>query len=440
MKGLLLQGSFARLRFATAAILVLWAAVWWVSRSEPPPLALPPPPAQSGLPAIASGGLVPVAASGQRTPIGGLFDRFDVAAQPIVAPVNASGQVAFYASILRNKATEGLFLARGGQIVKAAAAGDPVPGGGMLSEFAKHPMPALNDAGAIAFGAAITGGRGGEGVFLAKDGGLTAIALAGGDAPGVVGGTFVEFDAPALNNNDEVVFVAIVRHGRETSQVLYLRSDGRLRKLLAEGDPLPGGGKFDKFGLPSINNRGVVAFPASLDHAPDPGGIFVTGTRDLKLLARVGGPAPDGRTMVRFSEHVAIDDDDTIAFGAQLGLGKAAVEAVMTVDTTGLTLVAAGGGDAPGGGRFSGFGPWPAVGPAGRIVFIASVEDGPGPLGIYAGRAGTLSRLASSGGPLGGFAINSVTSASANGGVTFATMDDAAAGGHRIYYLGPERR
>jgi hypothetical protein len=446
--GLLLRGAAVRMRPACLISLLLWAAVLWAVFSQPvPPGADDPSPPP--LPALRQ-----IVASGQPTPIGGTFDRFDVSAQPIVAPVNANGQVAFYATILRNRATEGIFIAGAGGIRKAAAVGDNVPDGGLLSEFARHPMPALNDSGTVAFGAAITSAHAGEGVFTAKDGAVKAIAVAGGDAPGVVGGTFVEFDAPALNNRDEVVFVATVRHGRETFEALYLLSNGRLRKLLAEGDPFVGGGRFGKFGLPAINNRGVVAFPVTLDHGPALGGIFVTGTRDLKMLAGAGSLAPDGKMMVRFSEKVSIDDDDNVAYGVQLGIGKAATEAVMSVNTSGLTMIAQAGDAAPGGGRFSGFGPWPGAGPVGRVAFVAAVEDGSGPIGIYAWQGGTLTQVVMSGQKMPGekmpgeemagagvvppFAINAVTSAGANGGVTFASMSDIeTTGGSRIYYYGP---
>jgi len=284
----------------------------------------------------------------------------------------------------------------------------------------------------------------GEGIFIAKDGVLKPIALAGGDALGVVGGTFADFDVPALNNRDEVVFVATVRHGRETFEALYLFSNGRLRKLLAEGDLYLGGGHFAKFGLPAINNRGVVAVPVTLDHGPAVAGIFVTGTRDLKMLVGAGSLAPDGQMMVRFSERLAIDDNDDVAFGAQLGTSRALTEAVMKVNTSGLTVVAKAGDPAPAGGVFSGFGPWPTSGPPGRVAFIAAVDGGPGPIGIYAWQAGTLSRIVmageklAEGGVLPQFAINSVTSAGNNGGVTFATMGDTeTGGGSRIYYFGP---
>jgi hypothetical protein len=441
LRGLLLTGALARLQVGVAASLVLWACVLWACLSHPvPPEAdKPPPPAPPALRRIVG--------TGQPTPIGGTFDRFDVASQPIVAPVNANGQVAFYATILRNRATEGIFITRGGRLAKLAAVGDSVPGGGVLTQFAKHPMPSLNDSGTVVFGAAVSSAQAAEGVFMVKDDTLSVIAVVGANAPGVVGGTFAEFDTPSLNNRDEVAFVATVRHGRETFQALYLYGNGRLRKLLAEGDPYLGGGFFDQFGLPAINNRGVIALPVTLDHGPVLGGIFVTGTRDLKMLVGAGAAAPDGRMILRFSERLAIDDDDNIAFGAHLGSGTNRSEAVMKVNTSGLTLVTAAGDAAPGGGRFAGFGEWPSIAPAGRVAFVAAIDDGPAPIGIFAWQAGTLGRLVLVGDKLPDgemlppFALNPVTSAGTNGGVSFATMGNSEpGGGSRIYYFGPPPR
>src|SRR5579872_1420971 len=267
--GPLLASARSRLTMAAAAIVCLWIAVLWASLSEPARKAAAPPPA----PVVQT--LRLVVASGQAAPGGGSFDRFDVGSQPIVAPVNSRGQVAFYASVARAKAAEGIFLSTASGITKAAAVGDAVPGGGVLSEFARHPLPALNDAGKIAFGASVAGARASEGIFLAAEGRLKAIALSGTDAPGVRNGTVVEFDAPVLNNRDEIAFVGTVRQGRERRQVLYLYSGGVLRKLVAGGDPAPrGGGTFDRFGLPAINNKGLVVFPAVVEHGAILGGIF----------------------------------------------------------------------------------------------------------------------------------------------------------------------
>ena len=93
------------------------------------------------------GALRAVVRSGVAAPGGGRFDRFDVTSQPVAAPVNAHGQVAFYATVLRAPAREGIFLAKGGHVTKVAAFGDSLAGGGTLAEFGAHPLPSLNSGG-----------------------------------------------------------------------------------------------------------------------------------------------------------------------------------------------------------------------------------------------------------------------------------------------------
>src|SRR5436305_4099833 len=154
---MLLVSVWWRLLAAGIAVAGLWAAVLWVAPSTPS-ISSAEPPVRVGsprvvVPVLASGDLRAVVRSGFPAPGGGRFDRFDVTAQPIVAPVNARGQVAFYATVQRSPAREGIFLAEGGQVAKLAAVGDSVPGGGTLAEFGAHPLPALNAAGHAAVGA-----------------------------------------------------------------------------------------------------------------------------------------------------------------------------------------------------------------------------------------------------------------------------------------------
>ena len=71
-------------------------------------------------------------------------------------------------------------------------------------------------------------------------------------------GMLVGFDAPALNDNDEMAFVATVRRGRDTLDVLYFWNGRRLQRVVAEGDLLLRiGGTMDKIGEPALNNSGV---------------------------------------------------------------------------------------------------------------------------------------------------------------------------------------
>jgi hypothetical protein len=401
------------------------------------------PPA--AVPAYATGTLRAVIQSGAPAPGGGRFDRFDVTAHPIAAPVNAHGQVAFYATVLHGPAREGIFLADAGQVTKVAAFGDSLPGGGTLAEFGAHPLPALNNAGHVAFAAQVAGGRATEGIFLAGADGLQAIALAGDDAPGVPAGVLVGFDAPALNDNDELAFVASVRRERDLLDVLYYWNGRRLQRLVAERELLLRiGGTMDQIGDPALNNSGVVAFPAAIFKGPALGGIFVAGARPLRLLVRAGDQTPDGAMILRFSERVAIDEAGEIAFGAHLGKNGATREAVLRTGMEGLTEVAVDGAPAPGGGRYAGFGPWPTVGPGAVTAFIAALDAGPGPLAAFAGALGDVQRVAimgetlPQGGTVGRFALNTVAVAGPDGALTFATVAQEKGERNAIYCRCPE--
>jgi len=441
---MLLAAAWRRLLVAGVAVAGLWAAVLWVAPSAPststaqPSLRMPAQPTNVRVPE--EGALRAVVRSGVAAPGGGRFDRFDVASQPVAAPVNAHGQVAFYATVLRAPAREGIFLAEGGHVTKVAAFGDSLPGGGRLAEFGAHPLPSLNSAGHVAFGAQVAGGRATEGVFLAGAQGLRAIALAGDDAPGIPGGVLVGFHAPALNDNDELAFVAGVRRGRDTLDVLYFWNGQRLQRLVAEGDRLLRiGGTMDKIGEPALSNGGVIAFAATIFKGPVLGGIFVAGARDLRLLVGAGDQTPGGATILRFSERVAIDDEDGIAFGTYLGEDGVAREAIMRVGPEGLAEIAVEGAPAPGGGRYAGFGPWPTVGPGGATAFIAALDGGPGPLAAFAGTTGAIKRVATMGETLpqgeaiGRFALNAVAEAGPGGALTFATVAQERGEPNAIY-------
>ena len=449
---MLLAAAWRRLLVAGAAVAGLWAAVLWVAPSTPSTAPAQPSARVTAQPAAVAvsetGALRAVVRSGLAAPGGGRFDRFDVASQPIVAPVNARGQVAFYATVLHAPARDGIFLAERGHVTKVAAFGEDLPGGGTLAGFGAHPLPALNNTGHVAFGANVAGGRATEGIFLAGADGLQAIALAGDDAPGVPLGVLVGFNAPALNDNDELAFVADVRRGRDMLDVLYFWNGRRLQRLVAEGDRLLRiGGALDKIGEPALNNSGVIAFPAAIFKGPALGGIFVAGARDLRLLVGTGDQAPGGAMILRFSERVAIDDEDGIAFGTHLGKDGLTREAVLRAGPEGLAELAVEGAPAPGGGRYAGFGPWPTVGPDGMTAFIAALDGGPGPLAAFAGATGDIRRVATMGETLpqgesiGRFALNAVAVAGPGGALTFATVAQEE-GKHNAIYCrcpGPAR-
>ena len=139
---------------------------------------------------------------------------------------------------------------------------------------------------------------------------------------------------------------------------------------------------------------------------------------------------------------VAIDDEDDVAFVAHLGSGVSS-EALLVANASGLTQLATVGESAPGGGRFSAFGPWPNFGSSGKVAFVAAIDDGPGPLRDLSETPGAIGRVAmvgdrlAKGGVLPAFALDSVTSVSSSGGLTLATMANTESGQNGIYYYGP---
>jgi hypothetical protein len=77
------------------------------------------------------------------------------------------------------------------------------------------------------------------------------------------------------------------------------------------------------------------------------------------------------------------------------------------------------------------------------VTFVAAVDNGPGPLGLYVRQADMLRRIVMtgerlpSGNTVAGFALNPVATSGPNGGVTFATLAEPEIGQTGIYYFGP---
>src|SRR5262245_43410359 len=390
-------------------------------------------------PGVAHGGpLRTIVASGDRAPGGGTFERFGIESQPVVAPPNRAGDVAFFATVLRGAGSEGIFLASAHGIRKVVTEGDRAPGGGSLSGLGRHPIPAINGQGDVAFAAAVSQGRTVEGIFLASKGALRAVAVAGEPAPGVPSGTLASLDFPALNDRGDVAFLATVRRGRETVEAIYLRAGGRLRKLVAQEDPAPAGGTFAAFGAPALSNAGTVAFAAVVEGRGVPGGVFAIAGDRLRMLAGAGEPAPLGGIFAKFSERVSINDADAVAFTALLKDAPARA-AIFLATGARLEKLAALGEPAPAGGAFASFGFWPALS-ASAVAFTASVDPGPPPTAVYVtGTTGTTAIAAigdrlPDGGVLTSFGLYPTVTMGPGGHLTFATARTATGEGRDAIY------
>jgi hypothetical protein len=386
-----------------------------------------------------------VVGAGQAAPGGGTFERFSIESLPVLAPVNSRGQVAFFATVLRGRASEGLFLASAARVVRLAIGGDAAPGGGTFSGFGKHPIPALNEAGDVAFAAAVAGGKTVEGIFVATQGRLRAVALSGAPAPGVAAGTLASVDTPALNDQGHVAFLATVRRGRETVEAVYVAAGGKLRKVVAQGDAAPAGGAFAGFGTPVLNNKGVVAFAAVVEGRAVPGGVFVAEGEKIRMLVGAGDETPVGGIFAKFSERVALNDAGAVVFNGLLKSAPVA-GAIFSADRSGVRRVVALGDEAPGGGVFSNFGLWPTVNAAGAVGFTAAVDGGPIQIGVFAGPAGAIQRVAAigdllpEGGTLASFGLYPLAAMSPRGGVSFSVAPTATGEGAEGIYVAPPPR
>jgi hypothetical protein len=375
-----------------------------------------------------------VARTGDAAPGGGTFDRFGQESLPVIAPINARGDVAFFATLSHGAADEGIFLQRGDRILTVAREGDRVPGAGRLSGFGKHPTPALNDAGTVVFAAAVAGGRAVEGIFAWSAGRLRPIAITGSPAPGIPSGVLAALDVPAVNGRGDVVFLATVRRGRESVDAILISAGGALRKIVAQGDPAPAGGAFGAFGPPVINGRGAVAFAAVVEGKAVPGGIFIATGDRIQMLVGAGEDTPIGGIFAKFSERIALSDAGVIAFHGMLKSAPSDA-AIFAVEDGRPRVISRLGDSAPGGGTISHFGLWPAVGPGGAIAFAASIDGGPSPVVILMADGSRLTRVVGVGDTLpGGDRIASLTlfpvvSVGPRGHVTFAVAPTATGEG-----------
>jgi hypothetical protein len=381
-----------------------------------------------------------VAATGDAVPGGGVFDRFGAESMPIVAPVNARGDVAFFATLGRANSDEAFFLWSRGRVIALAREGDRVPGVGRLSGFGKHPAPGLGDDGAVVFAAAIAEGRAVEGIFVAQNGRVRAVALSGAAAPSIASGVLAALDAPAINAKGDIAFLASVRRGRESLDAILLSTRGQLRKIVAQGDPAPAGGTFAAFGPPTLNRNGALAFGAAVEGRAVPGGIFVWSAGQLRMVLGAGDDTPIGGIFAKFSERLGFSDGGTIVFHGLLKLAPVAA-AIFAIEDGRPRAVAQLGQQAPGGGRFSNFGLWPAMSATGVIAFAAAVDDGPSPvIVVRTGREG-LHRVVGVGDQLpDGARIASLTllpvvSVGAAGAVSFAVAPTASGGGPEGIFL-----
>jgi len=210
-----------------------------------------------------------------------------------------------------------------------------------------------------------------------------------------------------------------------------------LRLIAAAGTPAPGAGSYDRFGLEMksvtapVNSRGDVAFFAKLIRGSADEGLFLWRDGRAALVAAVGGQVPGGGTIASFTERPApaLNADGTVAFAATVEGGRTS-EAVLTWSGGKLATLAQSGARAPGvaGAAFFDMAP-PALNDTGSAAFLATLRRGRETLdAIYLAAKGQLVKVAAAGDPApggGSFAALAAPALNAGGAVAFAAVVDA---------------
>jgi parallel beta-helix repeat protein len=248
-----------------------------------------------------------VVAVGDPTPLGdgSTFTAIDL---PAAA---ATGRIAFRASDSAGR--QGLFMVADNVLKRVVLKGDSHPA---IGAFVSFGAPALADDGAIAF--FVSGGGTKKGILIAApDGTLAPIATVGGLAPG---GTFTAVDQPTIGADGVVVFRGTVKAGQTSGRGIFVWRTGQITRLVAEGDPAPGGGVYKTFGGPAVGPGGAVAFRATLSA---PAEALVVVTDAARAVAAAGDPAFVGHFCPAVGGQICFGDPafgphGELAFSARL--------------------------------------------------------------------------------------------------------------------------
>jgi hypothetical protein len=205
------------------------------------------------------------------------------------------------------------------------------------------------------------------------------------------GGTFARFSVegqPAIapiNDRGQIAFFATLAHAR-ASEGMFLADAKGIQTIALSGSPVPGGGKLARFSehpVPALNREGAVAFSASIAEGKAAEGIFLSSKHRLRAIALAGSASSGipGGTLTEL-QAPALNDSGEVAFLAGVRRGRDTLEAIYLHRVGKLRKIAATGDPAPGGGSFSAFGA-PALNRNGEVAFAAVIDGGSVTGGIF---------------------------------------------------------
>lgn len=276
--------------------------------------------------------------------------------------LNNAGQVAILAGISGtsggNTDNLGYYRGTGGSLTQMARLGQPAPGGnGTLSGFDDLSAPLLNDSGALAYRANLSGTSGGStdntGIYLSSGTSQIEITRKGQSAPDG-NGTFSQLDGYVLNNAGSVLFrgnLTGTSGGSSDNSGLFRGNGGGLTQIARRGQVVPGGsGTMSVLQAYQMNDLGTVAFRSDLNGTggADNQGVYRGNGGSLTQIVRKGQLAPDGNGTLDNFVSVEINSAGTVGFYATLA-GTAQDSGIFRGTGGSLTQIAREGQLAPGG-------------------------------------------------------------------------------------------
>lgn len=251
--------------------------------------------------------------------------------QPFLGPIggfNDAGQSAFQSGMPPTAVPPGNFPSTGvwsegsGSLTRIAEAAMAAPGGGVFAANVDFAAPAINGAGSVAFVGTTSNGAA-EAVYTNLSGSLARVVGTGNAAPG--GGTFssIFHSTVALNDAGNIAFSAALNV--TVADGIWVVRNGGIQKVAVEGDVAPGGGgAVFGAGSPGINTgfigldaAGDAAFYATLSNAQR--GLFSEGLGGLHGVGLSGTVAPDtGGLLFQNVIDWTINSAGQTAFIAQL--------------------------------------------------------------------------------------------------------------------------
>lgn len=305
--------------------------------------------------------------------------------------LNASGQVAFYATLLTPGGNnQGIFL-KGESMASIGVDGQPAPG--IVTSFGQVFLPVVNDAGQVAFlgeGAPPSGiPSAAAGIFVGTTSGLSAVAAT--DDPSNTGSTggvsdvFHGFSDPVVNSFGQTTFQASYgpREGPDAGVGIFLSTTKTVDHIALTGDSAPGGGVFSLSNpiILALNVVGQVAFYTHPTGGPT-SGIYIGTPSLVSSIVRAGDNAPGGGTFSDFMESsLRLNDAGQAAFLATTNAQRGYTGLYLGTTSTAIKIASIGDSAPNNGGVFNDISA-PALNSSGKVAFIAHTSGGT-LIGIY---------------------------------------------------------